>query len=211
MPFKEYEAELQRNLKSGHATEPSYYPALKSLLENIDSSISVLQNPSKIECGLPDFRISRKRSIEFPIGIIEAKAPGEDLPKIERSDQMKRYLAQPNVILTDFLQFRWYTDGKLRKPVPSLGTIVDGKIKFDSEGATRVEELIRGFLNHNTPSAQNAKELAERMAGIAHFTLRVGEKRAKSTCAAGKSCYHYVRLLTEGAPDGKAAPCAERT
>ena len=37
MPFKEYEAELQRNLKSGHATEPTYYPALKSLLESLDS------------------------------------------------------------------------------------------------------------------------------------------------------------------------------
>ena len=169
MPFKEYEAELQRNLKSGHATEPTYYPALKSLLENLDSSISVLQNPSKIECGLPDFRISRKRSIDFPIGIIEAKAPDEDLNKTERSDQMKRYLAQPNVILTDFLEFRWYTDGKLRKPIPKLGTIVDGKIKFDTEAAARVEELLHGFLQHNSPPAQNSRELAMRMAGIAHF------------------------------------------
>lgn len=146
MAFKEYEAELQRNLKSGHATEPTYYPALKSLLESLDPSISVLQNPKKTEHGSPDFRLTRKRTIEFPVGWIEAKIPGEDLAKIERSDQMKRYLAQPNVILTDFLQFRWYTDGKLRKPVPSLGTIVDGKIKFDSEGATQVEELLRGEL-----------------------------------------------------------------
>lgn len=96
MPFKEYEAELQRNLKSGRATEPTYYPALKSLLESLDSSISVLQNPKKTEHGSPDFRLTRKRTIEFPVGWIEAKIPGEDLDKIARPDQLKRYYHLPN-------------------------------------------------------------------------------------------------------------------
>ena len=133
MPFKEYAAELQRNLKSGQATEPSYYPALKSLIESLDSSVSVLQNPAKTECGLPDFRLSRKRTIEFPVGLIEAKSPGEDLNKIERSDQLKRYLSQPNVILTDFLEFRWYVEGKFRLKA-TLGRLADGKCKFDADG-----------------------------------------------------------------------------
>jgi hypothetical protein len=89
MPFKKYDAELQRNLKTGHATEPSYYPALKSLLESLDPKLSVLQNPKKTEHGSPDFRLTRKRTIDFPVGWIEAKLPGEDLDKIARSDQLK--------------------------------------------------------------------------------------------------------------------------
>lgn len=62
MAFKEYAAELQRNLKSGHATELTYYPALKSLLESLDASISVLQNPKKTEHGSPDFLLQKKVS-----------------------------------------------------------------------------------------------------------------------------------------------------
>lgn len=137
MPFKEYEAELQRNLKSGHATEPTYYPALKSLLESLDSSISVLQNPKKTEHGSPDFRLTRKRTIEFPVGWIEAKLPGEDLGKIARSDQLKRYYHLPNLILTDFLEFRWYTDGKERLSA-SLGALADGKCKFDPRRGSEI-------------------------------------------------------------------------
>lgn len=168
MPFKEYEAELQRNLKSGHATEPTYYPALKSLLESLDSSISVLQNPKKTEHGSPDFRLTRKRTIEFPVGWIEAKLPDEDLGKIARSDQLKRYYHLPNLILTDFLEFRWYTDGKERLTA-SLGVLADGKCKFEADGQAKVEELLRGFLAHKTPPAKDSRDLAKRMAQLAHF------------------------------------------
>lgn len=168
MPFKKYEAELQRNLKSGHATEPTYYPALKSLLESLDSSISVLQNPKKTEHGSPDFRLTRKRTIEFPVGWIEAKLPGEDLGKIARSDQLKRYYHLPNLILTDFLEFRWYTDGKERLSA-SLGALANEKCKFDAGGQAKVEELLRGFLAHKTPPAKDSRDLARRMAQLAHF------------------------------------------
>jgi predicted helicase len=168
MPFKEYADELQRNLKSGQATEPSYYPALKSLLEAFDPKLSVLQNPKKTEHGSPDFRLTRKRTIEFPVGWIEAKIPGEDLNKIERSDQLKRYYHLPNLILTDFLDFRWYTDGKLRLKA-SLGVLADGKCKLDAEGRASVEELLHGFLAHRTPPAKDSRELARRMAQLAHF------------------------------------------
>jgi len=41
--------------------------------------------------------------LDFPVGWIEAKEPGEDLNKIARSDQVKRYYNLPNLILTDFL------------------------------------------------------------------------------------------------------------
>ncbi|MHB8755536.1 MAG: type ISP restriction/modification enzyme [Candidatus Acidiferrales bacterium] len=168
MPFKSYAAELQRNLKTGHATEPSYYPALKSLLESLDPKLSVLQNPKKTEHGSPDFRLTRKRTIDFPVGWIEAKLPGENLDKIARSDQLKRYYHLPNLILTDFLEFRWYTDGKPRLTA-SLGALTEGKIKFEADSEGAVEELIRGFLVHKTPPAKDSRELARRMAQLAHF------------------------------------------
>ncbi len=49
---------------------------------------------------------------------MEAKVPGTDLNVIERSEQLKRYLTTfPNLILTDFLEFRLYRDGILIKKV----------------------------------------------------------------------------------------------
>ncbi|MHB8411415.1 MAG: type ISP restriction/modification enzyme [Candidatus Acidiferrales bacterium] len=169
MPFKSYVAELKAIRNSGQATENSYYTALGSLIENLDPSVAVVINPKKTPHGSPDFRLTRKKNVlDFPVGWIEAKEPGEDLSKIARSDQLKRYYNLPNLILTDFLEFRWYTDGKERFKA-SLGTIVNGKLKFAVDGEAQVEELLRGFLQHKTPPAKDSRELARRMAQLAHF------------------------------------------
>ena len=40
MPFKSYAAELKTIRNSGHATENSYYTALGSLIEGLDSSLA---------------------------------------------------------------------------------------------------------------------------------------------------------------------------
>ena len=37
-----------------------------------------------------------------------------DLRAIEKTDQIKRYLSLPNLLVTDYLGFRWYTDGSFR-------------------------------------------------------------------------------------------------
>ncbi|MHB8525243.1 MAG: hypothetical protein ACYDD2_03695 [Candidatus Acidiferrales bacterium] len=114
MPFKSYVAELKSIRNSGQATENSYYTALGSLIEDLDPSVAVVINPKKTPHGSPDFRLTRKKNVlDFPVGWIEAKEPGEDLNKIARSDQPKRYYNLPNLILTDFLEFRWYTGRKL--------------------------------------------------------------------------------------------------
>jgi predicted helicase len=169
MAFKDYVAELKTIRNSGQATENSYYTALKSLIEDLDPSVAVVINPKKTPHGSPDFRLTRKKNVlDFPVGWIEAKEAGEDLNKIARSDQLKRYYNLPNLILTDFLEFRWYTDGKERFKV-SLGAIANGKLKFDADGEAQVEELLRGFLQHKTPPAKDSRELARRMAQLAHF------------------------------------------
>ena len=50
------------------------------------------------------------------LGYIEAKDVGKDLDEVKRSDQMKRYFsALPNLILTDYLEFRWYVEGEHRQ------------------------------------------------------------------------------------------------
>ena len=52
------------------------------------------------------------------VGYIEAKDVGKSLDEAERAEQLTRYRrALPNLVLTDYLAFRWYADGELRTSV----------------------------------------------------------------------------------------------
>jgi len=51
---------------------------------------------------------------------VEAKDIDIDLRKVERLEQLKRYReALPNLILTDYLEFRWYVEGELPASRPA--------------------------------------------------------------------------------------------
>src|SRR6266566_9094437 len=82
---------------------------MQDLLKMLDTSIIATNEPKHIKCGAPDFIITRKQT---PLGYIETKDIGISLDQVERSDQMKRYLGSlANLILTDYIEFRWYVAG----------------------------------------------------------------------------------------------------
>jgi TnpA family transposase len=110
--IQNYVHALEKALVAGDATEHTHRPALKTLLENLDSTVTATNEPKHIECGAPDF-ILRKGSVT--VGYIEAKDIGKSLDEAEKTDQLKRYLdSLTNLILTDYLEFRWYVDGECR-------------------------------------------------------------------------------------------------
>jgi len=114
--------------------------------------------------GAPDFIVSEGN---IPLGHIEAKDVGTSLSAVERSEQLKRYRkAFPNLILTDYLEFRWYVEGERRMVVSLAEGGKDGKLKKDGEGIAEVERLLKAFMLEVTPTISNSKELAERMAAI---------------------------------------------
>jgi len=165
--FSDYLAAVQKTLFAGHASEGSYYPTLKALLESFGDGIFATSLPSRIECGAPDFIVTKGSAT---IGYIEAKDIGKSLDEAERSEQLKRYLdSLSNLILTDYLEFRWYVDSKCRLKA-RLGTPArDGKIKRDTAGAEAVAELLGGFLSHRAERVGTPRELAQRMARQAHL------------------------------------------
>jgi hypothetical protein len=87
-----------------------------------------------------------------------------------RSPQLKRYRAAlPNLILTDYLEFRWYVGGERRAKV-ALGHLgPGGKVKAGKEDVAAVGELLAQFLAHRVPTIGRAEDLAGRMAGLAHL------------------------------------------
>ncbi len=115
--LREYLSAICKIAQYGDATEGSYYPALKDFLQNFAESSGhakahVTALPKKTEAGTPDFRVwDGKQHI---VGYIEAKPPTqENLEVVETSEQLKRYLYTfPNLILTNFFQFRLYGNGE---------------------------------------------------------------------------------------------------
>jgi hypothetical protein len=48
--IKSYLASIERELKTGGATEHTHRPALKDLLESLDSQIRATNEPKRVEC-----------------------------------------------------------------------------------------------------------------------------------------------------------------
>ena len=115
--FSTYFKEIHKIYSGGNFREESFYPALKMLIEACSQILpthtgtNVLVLPKRTEAGIPDFRIGKNGEI---VGYIEAKLPDASLREVEDSEQLKRYRdSLPNLILTNFLEFRLYRSGKL--------------------------------------------------------------------------------------------------
>ena len=103
-------------LAQGQATEHTYRPALKALLEAHAQGVTATNEPKRVACGAPDFVIETgKVHNRLIVGYAETKDLGAGLNEIERSEQLQRYRAAlPNLLLTNYLEFRWYVDGEKR-------------------------------------------------------------------------------------------------
>lgn len=164
----EYIKEVQKQLSTGIAAEHAYRPALQLLLQSADKSIIATNDPKRIKCGAPDFIMTKKG---VPLGYIEAKDIGKSLDTIEDDEQMKRYRESlGNLILTDYLEFRWYVRGEHRLTV-RIADVRKGKIVLSKDGKENLNNLLSSFLSTSAPLVNDPKELAMRMAAIAR-TIR---------------------------------------
>ncbi|HHT9153611.1 MAG TPA: type ISP restriction/modification enzyme, partial [Candidatus Hypogeohydataceae bacterium YC40] len=116
--LKSYLKKISEVASQGDATEESYYSILEGLLKEYAESVGrgnirITTLPKKTEAGNPDFRVWDGQ--QHIIGYIEAKGPTvEYLDQIETTEQLKRYLYTfPNLILTNFFEFRLYRKGTL--------------------------------------------------------------------------------------------------
>ena len=162
--------------KIGDAREESYYSSLEDLLNTYAESINknnvhITILPKKTEAGNPDFRIwDGKQHI---MGYIEAKAPAtEYLDQIETTDQLKRYLhIFPNLVLTNFFEFRLYRNGTLVDKVSIARPFVLHKLKTipQVENESEFMGLLQKFFSFSFPKVYDAKTLALELAKRTRF------------------------------------------
>jgi Type ISP C-terminal specificity domain/N-6 DNA Methylase len=172
-PLDVYRRQIEKELQAGNATEQTHRPALKTLLEALAPKITATNEPKRVDCGAPDFSVTEKRAHgPVTVGHIEAKDVGKDLDEAEKSEQMRRYLpALPNLILTDYLEFRWYIGGEHRQSARLAHLGRGGRLvpEKDGDGATSVSDLLAGFLSQKAEPISDPKALALRMARLTHF------------------------------------------
>jgi len=165
--FEDYIKKIERDLRGGKATEYTYRGTLELLIESMAKGIQASNDPKHIAVGAPDFIVERRK---VPLGYVETKDVGTDLDAVEKSDQMKRYLrGLHNLILTDYIEFRWYVNGEKRLSTHLATKTGADRLVLNPLGAQVMEEMWQEFLNAETPIITTPKELAERLAKTTHF------------------------------------------
>ena len=112
--FSEYFKQVQTTLEAGHASEGSHYPTLKALLESFCDGNHCHKSAQPYRVRSVDSIVTRGSAT---IGYVEAKDIGKNLDDIEQGkgpdgERFNRYFSSlTNLILTDYLEFRWYVDG----------------------------------------------------------------------------------------------------
>ena len=162
-------------LKTGDAREHAYRPALQNLLQALLPNIQIINEPARVSCGAPDFVLrSIKNSID--VGYIEAKDIGKDLDVKGYKEQFDRYRAKlPNLIITDYIEFRLYREGELKQTI-SLAKLVNKKLVPDLKEFEAFAIFIHNFASHISETIGTPQKLADMMAGKARLLANVIEK-----------------------------------
>jgi hypothetical protein len=178
-----YLREVGRTCAGGNATEHSYRPALKALVESLAPGIRATNEPRRVACGAPDLIVERRAE---PVGYIECKDVGQPLDEAESSEQLTRYRqGLEHLILTDYLEFRYYVRGEQRMHALLARLDDRGKMKRLEGGEEQLTALFHAFLAAEPRRINTPRELAGRMAEVARIVEATIREAFKSEDAAG--------------------------
>ncbi|WP_240642017.1 type ISP restriction/modification enzyme [Helicobacter pylori] len=137
---------------------------LDKLKNHFNKEFKIEHEPERKQGSQPDFRVSYQG---LNIGYIENKRVGTNLNQLLKSDQILKYLElNPNLMLTDYLNFMWV--GKDENNEPSIKREISvaspdelsKPLKPNPQTERDLIELFRGFFNHEAAPITNAKDFA---------------------------------------------------
>lgn len=168
--FSDYRENVADELATGQATEHTYRPALKALVEGMQPKLRAINEPKRVACGAPDYVVTKSTGHgPVTLGYIEAKDVGVSLDDTEKTDQLARYFGSlDNLVLTDYLEFRWYVDGEFRDSA-RLARREGEQIIAVAGGGDKVQSLLEDFLAHAPQPIARPEELARRLARLTHM------------------------------------------
>ncbi len=186
---------------------------LDKLKNHFNKEFKIEHEPNRDkQGGQPDFRISHQG---LNIGYIENKRVGTDLNRLLKSDQVLKYLElNPNLMLTDYLNFMWVGKDEENKPsikreisIASLDEL-SKPLKPKPQTERDLIELFKSFFNHEAAPIANAKDFATHLSPRTKYLkdalIKYQEKAQVSSIFNNFKEYLYEELSFEDFSDALA-------
>lgn len=148
-------------------SEMGYRSDFEILLQKFfpkDKKYHIHHDSKSIGGNKPDFIVLKD---QIPILYIENKDIGIDLDKIEKSNQLDRYFGYENLILTDYIEFRFYRNGEKYGEPLKLATYNKKNRTLDPipSNFDLLEKTILDFTFSHKEPIKRGKHLAQIMGG----------------------------------------------
>lgn len=193
MNLTQYIQILQTRYQTGISGEHSYRGDLQTLLSDLLPGVLVTNEPARIECGAPDYILTKK---DIPVGYIEAKDIGVDMGSKSLKEQFNRYKASlDNLIFTDYLDFHFYKAGNFVTKI-AIAEIQAGRIVPLPDNFDTFSTLIKTFADTISQTIKSPNKLAEMMASRAKLMADVIEKSLNADDEAGRQSALKGQMLT---------------
>ncbi|MFP6142263.1 type ISP restriction/modification enzyme [Helicobacter pylori] len=186
---------------------------LDKLKNHFNKEFKIEHEPNRDkQGGQPDFRVSFQG---LSIGYIENKRAGENLNQLSKSDQVRKYLElNPNLMLTDYLNFMWVGKDENNAPlikkeisVASLDEL-SKPLKPKPQTEHDLIELFKSFFNHEAAPITNAKDFATHLSPRTKYLkdalIKYQEKAQVSSIFKNFKEYLYEELSFEDFSDALA-------
>ncbi|GAA7188184.1 DNA methyltransferase [Helicobacter pylori] len=191
---------------------PSLHNLLSRLKDNFNKEFKIEHEPKKEQGSQPDFRVSFQG---LSIGYIENKKAGIDLNQHLKEKQIRKYLElNPNLMLTDYLNFMWVGKDENNAPlikkeisVASLDEL-SKPLKPKPQTERDLIELFKSFFNHEATPITNAKDFATHLSPRTRYLkdalIKYQEKTQVSSIFNNFKEYLYEELSFEDFSDALA-------
>ncbi len=199
--------------KNEFTHRPFLHNLLDKLKNHFNKEFKIEHEPKKDkQGGQPDFRVSYQG---LNIGYIENKRVGTDLIQLLKSKQILKYLElNPNLMLTDYLNFMWVGKDENNAPlikkeisVASLDEL-SKPLKPNPQTERDLIELFKSFFNHEAVPIANAKDFATHLSPRTKYLkdalIKYQEKAQVSSIFKNFKEYLYEELSFEDFSDALA-------
>ncbi|GAA8553646.1 DNA methyltransferase [Helicobacter pylori] len=198
--------------KNELAHRPSLYNLLKGLKDHFNKEYEIEHEPEREQKSQPDFRVSLQG---LSIGYIENKRVGTNLSQLLKNDQILKYLElNPNLMLTDYLNFVWVGKDENNAPlikkeisVASLDEL-SKPLKPKPQTERDLIELFKSFFNYEAAPITNAKDFATHLSPRTKYLkdalIKYQEKVQVSSIFKNFKEYLYEELSFEDFSDALA-------
>ncbi|MBQ9226065.1 MAG: N-6 DNA methylase [Fibrobacter sp.] len=175
----QYIDEVSKQFSTGKATEHSYRPALAKLLGDLHPKFTITNEPSRIQCGAPDYIIAKgKGATSIPVAFVEAKDIGDsDLDgNRQHKEQFNRYKnSLDHILFTDYLDFHLYENGEFINSI-RIAEIKGNKIALIDDNVPMFLEMVAHIAESTPQKITSSTKLAQMMAAKARLLAEVIEK-----------------------------------